>query len=206
MLSASVPTPEWDQPPRRYAGTAVCGALLLGVLVPCLLTFWNMGHGSGSGFAVGNLSSQTEDGGWYIKDLIWLISVAGIGCGPGALVLSGILIVFFRYLMRLDRQASQLWKADRHYLIAGCLAGATAAFANFPGYLVGELLNSEDDLRSLRVLTLFAVTGATCGTWIAWQVYREFHPGLGLFPRISLAGLIALVLGWGALLFLFQPA
>ncbi|MBE7463192.1 MAG: hypothetical protein HS116_06795 [Planctomycetes bacterium] len=205
MLPASVPTPEWDQPPRRFAGTAVLGALLLGILVPCLLTFWFSGH-SGLTGAFLEAPERPDEGRWDFSELVWLISVASIGCGPGALILSGILIGLFRLLMRQEGRAWQVWKSERYFMQAGFAAGALAAFANFPGYLVVDLLNHHDGLRLLRVFTLFAVTGATCGTWIAWQVYREFHPELGLFPRVSLSGLVVLVLGWSTLLFLFQPA
>ncbi|GMV82150.1 MAG: hypothetical protein AMXMBFR7_33340 [Planctomycetota bacterium] len=205
MLSASASTPEWDQPARRYAGTAVLGSMLLGVLIPCLLTYWFSGH-SGLTAAFVEAPSRPEDGRWDFSELGLLLAVASIGCGPGALILSGILIALFRHIMRRNGQDWQVWKSERLYLLTGCTVGAMAAFTNFPGYLVADLLNHHDGLRFIRVLTLFAVTGATCGTWIAWQVYREFHPGLGLFPRISLAGLIALVLGWGTLLLLFQPA
>ncbi len=57
----------------------------------------------------------------------------------------------------------------------------------------------------MRVVALFAITGATCGAWIGWQVYRERHPGTPLLPRFKLSTLLLLVIAWGFVLLLFRP-
>lgn len=123
-----------------------------------------------------------------------LCAVATFLCGPGAAVLA---FLVFGYLKRFQLRnrvepARLIWR--------GMGVGMAVSILNLPGFLAGLVLHSF----SLTFL-LFAVAGANCGAWIAWQAYRATEPAARFFPRFTLATLLALVFGWGVILALFMP-
>ncbi|MCZ7645465.1 MAG: hypothetical protein M5U26_09305 [Planctomycetota bacterium] len=189
---------------NRYALSALLGALLLGVLLPCVLTYWHQGQGSiWKHVSMDDTDLELTDGNWYPVELLGLAAIALVGCGPGALVLTAMLLGILRKSQDAEHEAKR--RTDREFLSVGAVWGACLAFGNFPGYLVGIFLD-PDVWVFPRVVVLFAVTGASCGFWIAWQVFREAHPDRGILPPFGLGRLVLLVLGWGALLWLFQPS
>ena len=86
----------------------------------------------------------------------------------------------------------------------GALIGCLLGFTNVPGYFANILLAPTPN-PGLRLVSLFAVTGATCGAWLGWQAYRHRHGRKAWFPRFNLSTQIFLVMGWGVLLALFMP-
>jgi len=174
---------------------AVFGIMAVGILIPCVLTWL---HAHGDLFPAVFLEVNENRMPWNLFDLMFLLFIALIGCGPGAFLLG----LFAFTTMRRARclKASRENEAMRH----GALLGAALAFANFPGYLSAVFYEGED-LIALRIALLFVVTGATCGAWIAWQAYRERHPERGLFPRFSLRTLIVGAFSWGLLLAVYMP-
>ncbi len=117
-------------------------------------------------------------------------------CGPGAVVLS---VVLLRNLAHLTWGWTQ-----RKTLAAGVLSGIWLAFMNVPGYFVVEILRGDTDV-SARIALLFIVAGASCGLWIGWLAWKAWHPGERFFPRFSLRTLVLLVLLWGGAMLAFQP-
>ena len=176
---------------------AIGGVLVVGIFVPCLLT-WLHAHGGLFPF-LDFPDSDVVRTPWNPTDLALLQLVALVGCGPGALLLTMGLFAAARKSPRLAEPR------ENEIMRLGALSGALLSFANFPGYLSGVFYSSETYLTILRIGLLFAVTGATCGAWIAWQAYRERHPERGFLPRFSLRTLIAGAFSWGLLLFVFMP-
>lgn len=172
---------------------AIAGAVVLGVIVPC-------------GLAAMRMTDLTFDGGdtgpssllAYIERAAMLCMIAGFFCSPGAVILSAIIVIMLRKQIHNEGGTHARW------IQRGSVYGAVAAFLNFPGYLAAAIL-PDDGFMPVRLITLFAVTGATCGAWLGWQAWRENDLEAGLVPRFSLRMLIFLVLGWGVLLSLFVP-
>jgi hypothetical protein len=186
--------------PARSGGHlswAFVGVLAVGVTVPCVLTWL---HNYGGLFPPSHAADSVSPRLWNVVDLLLLEGIALIGCGPGAVLLT--LVLF--HLMRKSRYLERATERDAMVLGAG--AGAVMAFLNFPGYLSGVFYNDIDsDVTLVRIAILFAITGATCGAWTAWQAYRARHPERKLFPRFSLGTLICWALAWGVLLTVFMP-
>ncbi|MEI6233975.1 MAG: hypothetical protein WCT04_13040 [Planctomycetota bacterium] len=130
------------------------------------------------------------------EEFVILLVAGTIFCGPGASVLSSILLLI------LERR-SLVWTLQQT-MWGGVLGGIAMAFLNVPGYMVGFILEDDPYVYS-RVTLLFAVAGSTCGLWIAWVAWRSQHPGERFLPRFSLRTLIVVVLLWGAVMLAFQP-
>lgn len=175
---------------------ATGGVLVVGIFVPCLLT-WLHNHGS-LPFFHGEALDAAEP--WNLIDWIQLQACALLGCGPGALLLTALLFLMMRRSMRSGETS------EKNAMRAGAFIGVAFSFANLPGYLSVNFYAGDPLSIALRIGMLFAVTGATCGAWIAWQVYRERHPDRGLFPRFSLRTLLVCAMAWGLLLALYMPA
>src|SRR5258706_13413848 len=127
-----------------------------------------------------------------------MIFAALIFCGPGIVIISTLLYFFFR-------TGSSVRREDEGTAIrVGMIWGVGISWLNFPALLVRVFLD-EYPLSALRVITLFLVTGATCGGWVAWQAYREAHPERRWLPRFTMGTLLVLTLAWGLLLMLFMP-
>lgn len=175
------------------------GVLIVGITVPCVLT-WLHNHGGLLPLFPDSDSTPIAHS-WSAFDLLILEIIALIGCGPGALILT--LLLF--HLIRRSRQLENA--SERGIMLQGAVLGAVLAFLNFPGYLSSEFYKDGGGSATVfRIGVLFAVTGATCGAWTAWQVYRATHPERGFFPRFSLSTLICAALAWGVLLIVFMPA
>ena len=176
---------------RRRTWQALAGALVLALLIPSGLVGLRL---SAKVFAEGSISR------WE------LLSMAVGGTLPAALVLAPVL------LWRLRKFPGMQEKDEGFALALGAARGGLLAYANLLAYpLLQSLAKSKhlerhDGWDIFRFLALFAVTGACCGSWIAWQAYRERHPQRGFLPRFSLRTLVILSLGWGGLLWLFRPA
>jgi hypothetical protein len=184
--------PRRPAPPSRWF-PALAGALVLCVLVPCVLTWCRT-----QGAPFGTFDSGPPAPGWSPLQLVALLFCTFFLCGPGALLLAYLM------LLRLRRFAGLGESAERPAITHGALWGTLIGFLDFPGYLALSFF-AKDPYGLLRVAVLFAVTGATCGAWVAWQAYRERHPERGFFPRFSLRTLVVGVLAWGVLLGLFFP-
>lgn len=189
--------PFWRSPNVAWA---LMGALFLGVVVPCTLTWWHLGRG-GLLFMLDDPSEpKPTDVGWLVEELVMLYLFAGMFCSPGALILGAFL---FR---TIEKHPYTLGGKSKAALIIGTLMGAAIAFMNLPGYMaIGFFKDKLDPAPWLRLAALFLVTGATCGAWIAWQAYREKNPAEPFFPRYSLRTLMLLVFAWGFLAALFMP-
>ena len=172
----------------------------MGVLVPCVLTWW---HTHGRAFdRVRMVEAEKADLAnlprWMVGDLVELLFFTIFYCGPGAVILAGI-------LMAIQRKAAlRLEDAEGNFIWKGTWFGAGMAYLNFPGYL--SIFFFEREFAVFRTGMLFFVTGATCGAWIAWQAYKERHPERGFLPGFSLRTLVLFSFGWGGLLWLFRPA
>ena len=55
--------------------------------------------------------------------------------------------------------------------------GMGLSFLNLPGYLVATFV------PLFHTFVLFLVSGATCGLWVGWQVWRSTHPEAGWLPH-----------------------
>lgn len=178
---------------------AMLGILVVGITVPCVLT-WLHNHG-GLFPLFPDSDSIPISHSWSATDLLLLEVIALIGCGPGALILTLLLFHLLRRSGQLENET------ERGVMLQGAMLGALLAFFNFPGYLSSEFYKGGDSgVMLLRIGLLFAVTGATCGAWTAWQVYRAKHPERGLFPRFSLFTLVCAAMAWGVLLIVFMPS
>ena len=183
------------KPKPSHAIAAVFGAVVLGVLVPCALAAMQIEfpvHGDG------DVDTTVTSIDRYLQNAVILSFFAGFFCGPGAVILAAVIMIWLRRKLRNEACAQS------GLIRQACLMGIVAAFLNLPGYMCGGIL-PHDHLREIRVVTLFVVTGATCGAWIGWQAWRERDPKAGFIPRFSLRLLILLTLGWGILLALFIP-
>ncbi len=193
------PKPQFHPPWRilinQYWLWALAGAVFIGVTLPCLLVVL---HRLPFG-VLENSPAQNPSAKEVLVQALILQIFATLFCGPGALVLAGILYAILKSYWRSKKPSLHA------FMCIGMILGAVSAFANFPGYICIELLRHGDPLRGVRVTLLFAVTGATCGSWIAWQAYRSYEPGVSLLPRYSLKTLLGVVLAWGALLAFFTP-
>ena len=174
---------------------ALMGALLLGVPIPCLLTWWST---NGAPLHRLALDKPNEYVPWQLQDLLVLLIFCSVLCGTFALGLGGIMMASLRGDSRLEQDD------ERFILSYGMKAGAGLAFLNLPGYFA-KFFYGDGALPLVRIVMLFAVTGLTCGAWIAWQAYKERHPQRGFLPRFSLKTLVLLSLGWGLLLMLYRP-
>ncbi len=181
---------------KRHFFQALMGALLFGVIPPCVLT-WIHWRGSPSSWSLFG-PPYTIKGGWTFFDLFHLFVVGTIFGGPGIFLISALL------LSHLYAFAEKHADRERHSILRGAIVGAFIAFLNIPCYLVGVLCE-PDPLTWVRLVALFAFTGATCGAWLGWQAFRSIQPGRSFFPRFSLRTLVLLALGWGVLLALFMP-
>lgn len=168
-----------------YYLEAALGSVMIGVSLPCLLVSLRTID-----------KSQPIEIGSVFADVIGTLIVATIFCGPGAVVLSII-------LLKILAPRSVGWTL-RQTMCAGVLAGVAMAFLNLPGYFVFEILK-YDTFLVVRVALLFAVAGASCGLWIAWQAWRATRPQERFLPRFSLRTLLLLVFLWGAVMLAFQP-
>ena len=185
---------------RIYWLMACAGAIVIGVTLPTLLVCWN---------ASTPLTSLILDGGGPIspsiaqvmEDFILVEIIATVGCGPGALCL-GLLLYG-----RLSRRAKEQQTEASALIKRGLFFGMGLAYLNLPGYLAIIFMPSQDhpDIKFAKIMLLFAVSGASCGVWIAWQAYRSAHEGERFLPRFTLSTLMGLVFGWGLLMAVFAP-
>jgi magnesium-transporting ATPase (P-type) len=178
------------------------GVLSIGTVLPCVLTWI---HRSGNlHFALNFLADHPKlkpnhiDETWLIEDLISILFMGVCSSGLVGMALG----LWLRSELR-RRAKANAWN-ERKIILAGAGSGIFVAFLDFPAYSCYACFH-EESLAALLVVVLFAVTGATCGLWVGWQVYRSFHPELGIVPRFSLRTLILLALAWGVLLWLFKP-
>jgi hypothetical protein len=186
-MAESVPQTQAPAP-RRHTGSAILGALLLCVIVPCFLIWWR-NRGSLP------LFSERE---WSPSNLGFLLTTAVILLSPGTAILAVIALSLARKLVKRDEDG-------RHTaILATGTLGSVLSFFNFPGYL-GVVHLDDGDLPLLRILILYGVTGFICGAWIGWQAYREAHPKCPFFPRYSLGTLVLLALAVGVLIGVFLP-
>ncbi|MCY3018237.1 MAG: hypothetical protein NTW87_04290 [Planctomycetota bacterium] len=186
---------------RQYWLGACAGAVVIGVTLPTLLVcfhagrqgvFWALTHGPQDPVEPPPWSDVA--GGW-----VALQAIATVACGPGAVVLALLLYRFCKGVA--------LWPTApplQHVVRYGMALGAVMAFLNFPGYLVGLVLDGQR-YPTAKVALLFVVAGASAGMWIAWQAYRAAHPKERFWPRYSLATLLLVVFAWGLLLMVFAP-
>ena len=194
-----------NDPKRRSSLIAACwGSILAGVTLPVLLTYWHMSQNFS--FRTSNFLTSMgcdpaaiwkEDfgplnGQFSILALLKLELYATLVCGPGAVILSGVLFD----LLRRDAKAG---KDIDSLVLRGAWGGAILAFANFPAALAYFAVG-------FRVGILFLIAGATSGWWVAWHSYRSCYSQERFFPRYSLRTLMILVFVWGTLLAIFQPA
>jgi hypothetical protein len=193
-VPAHLAAPRSPAPPSRWF-PALAGTLVLCVLVPCVLTWCRT---QGVPFEQGTFRDHPPTSSWSPLELFSLLFCTFFLCGPGALLLAYLM------LLRLRRFAGMGESAERPAITRGALWGTLIGFLDFPGYLA-LIFFYNDPYGILRVAVLFAVTGATCGAWIAWQAYRERHPERGFLPRFSLRTLVVGVMAWGVLLGLFFP-
>jgi hypothetical protein len=176
---------------------AMLGAIVLCVLVPCLLTWARLqGVPFNPNATHPNAPSGFDE--WNAGQLAVLSFFTFILCGPGTVVIGGIL------MHSLRKSRALALDEERGSITEGALRGGTWGFLNLPGYFALTFHGGEF-MGLLRVGVLFAVTGASCGAWIAWQAYRERHPARGFLPRFSLRTLIVAVFAWGTLLGLYFP-
>lgn len=111
---------------------------------------------------------------------IFIVITAAILTGPGILILGNILLAILRHAPSLKKKSTKLCTL----IASGAVFGAITSIANIPGYL-GAIYLERDSNPIPRLAVVFVVTGALCGTWIAWQVFKERHPGHGFLPEIS---------------------
>ncbi len=183
---------------RTRISHALLGAFLLGVIVPCLLTVLQANPAEFGGSGMNHHHVNTTFFSSRSNMLAGLLIFAGVFCGPGALLLAAIIMWELRRAIQAERRTHDFW------IRRGCLWGALSAFLNVPGYMAVAFLR-EDGFSVLRLIALFAVSGATCGAWIGWQAWQEVDLDTPFIPRFSLRMLILLSMGWGGLLWLFLP-
>lgn len=187
---------------HQYWILSCAGALLIGVTFPTLLVCWNHAFNlRPTGFfgvepvidpdRVPTILAR-------LQDAAGLEVMAMTFCGPLA-----VIFAFVLYLMLCGREYEGF---DLRSLVkSGMSGGISCAFLNFPGYLSAALLDwTKIAVAALQLIMLFAVAGATCGAWIAWQAYRRKHPDTGIIPAYRLVSLLQLILAWGFLLALFS--
>ena len=166
---------------------AAVGSMIIGIAIPSLLVGLRLSR-------KGLFDEKPE----YLLKNIGLLFVLGIAvCGPGAMLLSTLL------LSKLSRPS--VLRTQYKTMLTGAQGGIAIAFLNVPGYFIAIVLRN-DTFVQLRVALLFVVSGCTCGLWVAWQAWRSSHPGERFLPRFTLQTLILLVILWGAVLVVFQPA
>ena len=165
---------------------AVVGSVFIGVTLPSILVIMRCIH-----------QPQYTHGLYSEIGPIGTFAAALFGCGPGAVLLSCVL------LSTLSNRKDEL--TLRETFKAGAVSGIKFAFLNVPGYLVFTIL-VDDNFAIVRVLMLFVVAGATCGMWIAWQAWSGWYAETRILPRFTLSTLMVFVFAWGAVMLLFQPA
>lgn len=185
-----VATPSRGEPSRpvRHTAAALLGAWFFCILLPCFLLWW---HNRG------RLPLFGSGGEWRLDHFAILLLTAGVLLTPGTLVLGCIALWILR--RRIEPEA--------HYhgaMIRGALLGVLMAGVNFPGYL-GLLHLERSAWPVFRLAVLYAVTGALCGAWVGWQVYRDRHPEARVFPHFSLRTLLLFVVAWAVLIGFFMP-
>ena len=178
-------------------GSALAGSILIGVIVPCFLS-WIATYGGESYTVVNGVAVDTTEFQWHFNELFMLMFLALLFCAPGAAILSSILYFIFRKIkaVELDSEGSAIK--------TGLIVGAFTSVLNFPGFFSYAVLERYPQV-GLRIGLLFVVTGATCGAWTAWQTYREAHPERKFLPRFTMMTLLVFALGWGVLLMVFMP-
>ena len=176
---------------------ALIGAVVIGVTLPTLLVCWNCGERGPLDFdPVPAVPGGGVDWLHLVENWVGLQVVATIFCGPGAIILGWVLYTFCKKRC-LDES-----KTLRDIVVFGMWFGGIAAFLNFPGLLSANLLRKNS---IVLVPLLFAVAGASCGAWVAWQAWRATHSQERFWPRFSLATLMIAVFAWGILLAVFAP-
>ncbi|MCW8132016.1 MAG: hypothetical protein KIS92_16840 [Planctomycetota bacterium] len=174
---------------------AFLGSIVLGVIVPTALT--TMHTVDAEPFRIPDSEVPFVAFRFLIKFGVLAICAA-VGCGPGALILTGIL------LHRMMKHPGSQAPDERPLILRAAWLGAIFSFANLPGLLALIFLATEE-WAFARIVALYMITGATCGGWIGWQAYRAHHLDRGFMPRFTLGTLISLTMGWGGLLILFGP-
>jgi hypothetical protein len=183
-------TPVQDKP-RNLAcvASAVFGSVFMGVTLPVLLVCY---HNS-------NLNPIMKSAWDYVILIGYLEFLATVFCGPGAIILSVLLMIF------MTRRRHRY--ADSHELVhASMWRGALISFLNFPGLLAGGLVASGPFVTALRLILMFVIAGGSSGAWVGWQVYRQTNPGTPFCPRYRLSTLMLLVFSWAVLLAIFAPS
>jgi hypothetical protein len=177
--------------PRNFVTVVVAalGSVFLGVTLPVLLVCW---HNS-------ELNPKFQNISQYFILIGSLQLIATIFCGPGAVILSVLLLIYMsrrknRYVTSHDLVTASMWR------------GALVSFLNFPGLLAGGLVSSDPVITWVRVILMFLVAGGSSGAWIGWQVYRQSHSGTPFLPRYRLSTLLLLVISWAVLLAIFAPS
>lgn len=169
--------------------SAALGSVIVGVTLPVLMVCYH------------NANSNINIHGYMQVAIIiaYLEIAATIVCGPGAVLLSVLLLIY------MSRRRDQY--ADSHQLVTASMwRGAVISFLNFPGLLAMGLVGPEDSaMPVVRIIAMFLVAGASSGAWVGWQVYRQSHPDTPLLPRYRLSTLLLLVIAWGALMGIFAP-
>ena len=188
---------EFTHMKTEYRIAAVLGSIPIGVAVPTLLVFWHTRFLTGGTLAGG--TAQIRSIGEILMNGAGIEAMATIFCGPGALVLALILFAI------LDRYTPPTPGDAGGFMTRGMVLGAILAFANFPGYLVMALLDMSVPDEVVRLVLLFAVTGASCGSWIGWQVHRSRVENAPFFPQFSLKMLLGFVLAWGTVMAIMRP-
>lgn len=180
-----------EQRPSGCAGVIL--AALIGVALPAILLAFHAGQNA---FTYYSPSSKAS---FFFSNLGNLLMLGGLYATPGALVLGGLLMRF------LSGRLHQKLVTRREHFWTGIILGALIAFLNLPCYLVAYLFPSSVNQVALilRVACLFAVTGATCGLCIAWQLWMAYHPDEK--PRFSLGTLLLCVLAFAAIVAVFLP-
>jgi hypothetical protein len=164
---------------------AVAGAVVLGVFLYWFFVMWRVGvfHRP---YAEASVRGATR-----------LLTNASLCYGLSVALLSPMLT---RFLRKFPKRSPY---EETTLIHVGAFFGALMSLLNPLSYA------ALPDQRGLA-WTVFGplmvfVLGASWGAWIGWQVYREKNPERGRIPRFYLSTLIALVLGWGLLLWILAP-
>lgn len=204
MDSKAAPDPSAEWPDYSLGGRmmhALAGVMAIGVLVPSLLIWCRTGNigitrFEGSLSSSGNQPVKLE---WNLSDMGALTLGAAFMCGPGALVAC----VYGMGRLRLMRAIQH--GSERVAMAKGGRLGVFFAFLNLPAFFGAKFFRGEDEWWWLRFAALLAITGASCGAWVGWQAYKEWHTERGMFPAFTLQTLLVLVILYGFLVGLYFP-